>query len=196
VVAVAGLAAGADRRREACITIGLCHETDFMGAMLTSVQRQQKLLVLTARLVDPVSSARDTTLGPLTVATTRQTVILPATVSYVLDLSSLTATDLAWDEAGRTLTVRRPQVAVLAPTIDWPMAKVYEDGGWATAVTDVSANLKRDNEAKAPARFLALARTPDLMAMANGAADDALATSFRMPLVAAGFVDARVIVTR
>ena len=47
LLALIGWAAGPDRRREACIAVGLCEQPDFLGAMLVSVQRQQKLLVLT-----------------------------------------------------------------------------------------------------------------------------------------------------
>jgi hypothetical protein len=190
-----GWAAGPDRRREACIAVGLCEQADFLGAMLVSAQRQQKLLVLTARLVVPVSSARDTTIGPITVATTRQTAILPATVNYFVDLSQMQAGDLDWNEAARTLKVRRPAVRALPATIDWAQAQTYSDDGWATVLTDVGANLKRDNEAKAPGLFAAQAQAKDLVAMADTAADAALETTFRMPLVAAGFPDAKVIVT-
>ena len=74
-------------------------------------------------------------------------------------------------------------------------AQTYSDDGWATVLTDVGANLKRDNEAKAPGLFAAQAQAKDLVAMADTAADAALETTFRMPLVAAGFPDAKVIVT-
>ena len=78
--------------------------------MLVSVQRQQKLLVLTARLVQPVTSERETTLGPITVATTRQTAILPATVTYVVDLSKLKAADLQWNPEAQLLLLGRASV--------------------------------------------------------------------------------------
>ena len=196
VGAALGFAAGADRRREACVAVGLCKQTDFMGAMLVSVQRQQKLLVLTARLVVPVTSARETTLGPMTLATTKQTAILPATVNYVVDLAAMRAGDLVWDGGAQTLTVRRPAVVAMAPAIEWQKAQIYQDGGWATALTGVSDGLRKDNLEKAPGLFLRQSKDADLLALADTAADAALETAFRMPLVAAGFVDARVIVTR
>lgn len=164
--------------------------------MLVSVRKEQKLVVLTARLVLPLTSARETTLGPLTVATTRQTAILPATVTYVVDLSKLSAADLRFDEAAGRLTVRRPAVTVLEPTIDWAAAQTYGDSGWATVLTDVGANLRRDNEAKAPDAFRAQARAPELMELADRAADEALAATFRLPLVAAGVAEPEVEVRR
>ena len=196
VLTTLGFAAGADRRREACVAVGLCKQPDFMGAMLVSVQRQQKLLVLTARLVVPVTSARETTFGPMTVATTKQTAILPATVNYVVDLAAMQAADLVWDAESEILTVRRPKVVPMAPAIEWQKAQIYQDGGWATALTGVSDTLRRDNQAKAPGLFLKQSKDADLLALADTAADAALETAFRMPLVAAGFQDARVVVTR
>jgi len=189
--------AGPQKRREACIAVGLCEDVDsMMGAMLVSVKRQQALIVLTARLVAPITSARETTIGPVTLATTRQTAILPATVNYAIDLSTMGEDDLDWNVATRTLRVKRPRVTVMDPTIDWGKAQIYEDAGWATVLTDVGQNLRRDNDAKAPAEFRKQASAAELLAMANGAADAALETIFRMPLAAAGFQDARVNVIR
>lgn len=187
--------AGHDRRQQFCVRIGLCDDSSLMGAMLISVQRQQKLTVLAARLVAPVTSSRDTTLGPITVATTRQTAILPARVDYVLDLSAMQEGDLSWDEASQTLRVKRPAVKVAEPVIDWARAEVYQDGNFATALTTVSDNLRRDNAQKAPGLFMAQARAPELLRQADDAADAALETLFRMPLVASGYADAKVVVT-
>lgn len=188
--------AGPERRRDACVKIGLCNDPDMVGAMLVSVQRQKSLIVLTARLVAPVTSARDTTVGPITVATTRQTAILPARVDYVLDLAAMRAGDLNWDEDSQTLRVKRPAVQVGKPAIDWEKAQVYRDGNFATALTSVNDNLQTDNAKKAPALFVKQAHVPELMRMADDAADAAIATLFRMPLVAAGFADAKVVVER
>jgi hypothetical protein len=186
--------AGAERRQSLCQQIGLCQPPDLMGAMLASVQRQRKLLVLEARLVVPVTSARETTLGPITVATTRQTAILPGTVAYTLDLTRMAPGDLRWEKSTETITVIRPKVTIEEPAILWQQAQVYGDDNWVTAMTDVQERLRRDNEVKAPARFRDQASAPDLVALADDAADRALATTFTMPLVAAGFPNARVLV--
>ena len=92
--------------------------------MLVSVQKQSRLVVLTARLVAPVTSARDTTLGPLTVATTRQTAILPARVDYWVDLSQLSQSALSFDADSETLTVKRPRVEAGPPQIEWDKAQI------------------------------------------------------------------------
>ena len=196
VLAALALAAGPQRRYEACRSIGLCKDRDFLGAMLVSVRKQNRLVVLTARLVAPVTSARDTTMGPVTVMTTRQTAILPARVDYSLDLSTLEQSDLRWDRDSNTLTVRRPPVEAGPPQIEWEAAQIYSDGNLATALTDVRSNLEQDNRQKAPGLFKAQAASAELMQMADNSADEALATLFRAPLVAAGNRDPKVVVTR
>lgn len=196
VAGALALVAGPQRRYEACRSIGLCKDRDFLGAMLVSVRKQSRLVVLTARLVAPVTSARDTTLGPVTVATTRQTAILPARVDYAVDLTRLGSDDLSWDAQTNTLTVRRPPVEVGNPAIAWERAITYADTGVVAQVTGVLGNLQRDNQEKAPALFRAQAEAADLRRMADSAADEAIATLFRAPLLAAGHEDPKVVVTR
>lgn len=191
-----GFAAGPDRRRAACERVGLCEQRDLMGAMLTSVQRQQKLIVLTARLLVPITSERATTLGPMTVATTRQTAILPATVNYVVDLSIMQERDLRWNPDSETLTVKRPPVVPEDPAIQWEKKLVYEDNNLVSVLTSVSDNLRKDNEEKAPAEFRRQSRSPELLKLADTAADEALAATLRMALVAGGYGGAQVVVTR
>lgn len=186
IALVAGLAAGPDRRRQACIATGLCNSQDFLGAMLVSVQRQQKHIVLSARLVAPITAGRDTTLGPVTIATTRATAIVPATVHYAVDFSQLAETDLNWDAATRTLTVRRPPVITMPPAIEWDKAQLYSDKGLIPAVTDIRQRLQQDQRDKAPGIFRAQAASEDLLRIANDAADDALQSLFLMPLLAIG----------
>ncbi len=188
--------AGADRRRELCLATGLCAQPDFLGAMLVSVQRQSRHIVLTARLVAPITSGRDTTLGPVTIATTRQTAIVPATVHYAVDFSRMQPSDLSWDADTQTLKVRRPPVQPMEAAIEWEKADIYGDAGLITAVTEVRQRLEADNRAKAPAVFRAQARATDLMRLADEAADDAIRSLFLMPLLAAGHSDAKVIVSR
>ncbi len=195
LLALLAVVAGPDRRRLACLSVGLCKKADLLGPMLVSVQKQQKLVVLTARLVEPITSARDTTLLGQTVSTTRQTAIVPATVHYAIDLASLKQADLDFNEPTQTLKIRRPPVKVMELAIQWELAQTYQDGGLIPAITKVSDNLKRDNLEKAPGKFRAQAANPELMALSDKAANDALETAFRMPLIAAGFENAKVVVT-
>lgn len=196
LMGIAILAAGPERRTAACIAIGLCPAPADLQGMLAAVRQEQALIVMTARLVEPITSARDTTLGPITIATTRQTAILPATVSYKLELAKLGDGDVSWDAEVRRLTVRRPPVSVGEPSVHWDRAQTYSDEGWVVLTTGVRERLREDNQKKAPAEFRALARQPELLAMAEEAADRALKATFRVPLAAAGFPDATVEIIR
>ena len=162
--------------------------------MLEAIRREQSLLVLTARLVAPVSSTRQTLVAGLVVDTDRQASIVPATVSYRLDLAALGPEDLAWDPGARLLTVRRPPLSIGQPTIHWDEAETFSREGWLPLNDSIALRLQQDNLAKAPALFQAQARAPALLAQAREAADAALAATLRLPLAAAGFPDARVVV--
>lgn len=190
------VAVGSDRRKTLCASAGLCDDPDFVAAMVESVRREQKFVIFSARLVVPVTSERATTLALVTVATTRQTAILPGSVNYSLDLSGLSANDLKWEPDARTLTIFRPPVLIEEPTIQWDKAQKYAETGWQTVLTSVSENLQRDNEKQAPKLFRKQAEDPELKRMADAAADHALTAVFSMPLHAAGFPDAKVVVKR
>lgn len=199
-VALAGgalmLAAGPERTRKACAAIGLCTRPDMVATMLAAVKREQALLVLSARLVAPISAARHTTLSGLVIDTDRQTSILPATVGYYLDLGAIGAGDLNWNPDRRELVVRRPTLRVGDPAIRWNEAETYTSKGWLPFNDDVALRLQQDNAGRAPDLFRQQARAPTLMALAEEAADAMLAATFRLPLAAAGYPDARVIVAR
>ena len=197
---VAGVAAGPERLTQACVSVGLCEAQDVTGALLAAVQKQNRLTVFAARLVEAVTSTREIRLlpggmGPV-VETVRLTSIVPAEVAYSVDLSGLTAADLSWDADTSTLTVRRPPVQVGAPAVRWDKAQHYSDGSFIADLNKADAGLLADNQKAAPGSFQRLAAAPDLVAMADRAADEALATSLRLPLVAVGHVDAKVVVLR
>lgn len=196
LLGLAAMLAGRERVRGVCEQVGICQPRDMLGAMLAAVQREQKLVVLTARLVQPVTSARETTVGPVVVATTRSTAILPATVSYSLELSQLKAENFTWDAQTQKLIVRRPPVVVGEPAVQWERALHYNDGSFVTMLTDVEARLKQDNAERAPGQFRQQAKAADLMLMADDAADAALHTLLVLPLKAAGFDRAEVEVVR
>lgn len=188
------LAAGPERTQAACVAVGLCKRPDMAAAMLAAIRQEQALLVFSARLVAPITSTRHTLLAGLVVDTDSQTSIVPATLGYRLDLSTLGPDDLAWDSDAQLLTVRRPALRLSAPTIHWNEAQTFAAEGWMPLNDDVALRLQQDNAGKAPGLFLQQARSPTLLAEANRAADRALAATLRLPLAAAGFPEARVVV--
>ncbi len=195
LLAVLGLALGPAGRSRVCNRLGLCSEPDFVAAMLVAVHKEKRLRVLRASLSAPVTSVRDSTLGPVRVARTRQTVILPASVDYSVNLGALQADDLQWDAKTTTLSIQRPPVEADPPRIEWDKAQIYSDGNLMTLLTDVRERLYEDNHKRAPSLFQQQAQAAELMQMADTAADEAIATLFRMPLLAAGHTDPKVVVT-
>jgi hypothetical protein len=197
---VAAAAAGPERLGNACVSVGFCKAEDVTGALLAAVQKQNRLTIFAARLVEAVTSTREVRLlpggiGPV-VETVRLTSIVPAEVTYSVDLSGLTAADLGWDAATSTLTVRRPPVQVGAPSVRWDKAQHYSDGSFIADLNKADAGLLADNQRSAPKSFQRLATAPDLIVMADRAADEALATSLRLPLVAVGYANAKVVVLK
>lgn len=122
-------------------------------------------------------------------ATTRQTSILPATVTYRLELSRLGDRDVSRDAGARRPTDRRPPVSIGDPTVHWDRAQTCTDEGCVAAATGVRDRLREDNQTKAPAEFRAMARQPELLAMADEAADRVLKATFREPLAAGGVAE-------
>ncbi len=70
---------------------------------LLSLRDQGRLAVFTGRFA-AVATASESRLG----LTARQTLIMPGTVRYSLDLTRLRRQSLAWDEPTRTLAVTLP----------------------------------------------------------------------------------------
>lgn len=158
-------------------------EASLIDSTLQSVRAQNRLNVFAARIVVVVSNER-TRLGGLLSA--RQTLIVPGTASYEIDLSRVDRSDLNWDPATRTLTVRAPAPAVTAIAVDLQRIRKLNDGGVLAVLTDVEARLDGDNAKAAQGQLRARATAPLLIGLAREAGRDALARNFALPLAAAG----------
>jgi hypothetical protein len=158
-------------------------------ASLRSVQAQNRLTAFVARFTVAVTSEQ-TRLG---IFKARKTLIVPGTVRYELDWNKLSARDLAWDKASRTLTVTIPQPVIAGPEIDLTRIREFKDGTLLFALTDAEAAFDAANRARATQELLTEARAPVLMGMAATATIDAVQRTFALPFAAAG-IDARVVV--
>lgn len=172
-------------------------------AALKEQKREQQLLVssivfdASAVTEEPLFMARPEGLPDLLweLISTRKSVRVPVTIDYVVDLGAMTDTDLAWDEASATLTVRRPKVTVRGPQVAGIAAKVEVSNGFVLWVSGAEAKLTETALAALTANAEAAARGEKPMAKAASDADRALARTFELPLRAAGFADAKVVVT-
>jgi hypothetical protein len=159
-------------------------------ASLESMRAQNRLVAFVARYVSVVSSKQER-LGGL--MTTERTLILPGDVRYELDLAKLQPKDVSWDGSAQILRVRLPELEIAGPDVDLKSAREYGAGGVLSALTNAEDALDATNRSAAVAdlRKQAMAAVP--MQLARNAARAAVERSFAMPLVAAGFKDAKVV---
>jgi hypothetical protein len=155
---------------------------------LESMRAQNRLIAFTARYVS-VTTTEESRLG----FSAKRTLILPGDVRYELDLSKLQPGDVTWDKAASTLHVKLPEIEIAGPDVDLASAQEYGQGGVLSALTNANQQLDSANRAKAVADLRQQAQGAVQMRLARQAARAAIERSFAMPLVAAGFKDAKVV---
>lgn len=161
------------------------------SAVLTSIQKQRRLVVLSATVNVAHTAHHDALFG---LVNANKTLIVPGTMRYELDWSRLKRDDLAWDKAAKRLTVTIPSLEIAGPDIQTKRVTEYKDGGLMLAVTDVEKSLDAENHAAADARFVAEARNPILLDLARTQAKAAVRDVFVVPLVAVGIAAPDVVV--
>jgi hypothetical protein len=157
-------------------------------ASLESMRAQNRLIAFVARYVS-VTTTEESRLG----LSAKRTLILPGDVRYELDLSKLQPNDVTWDKGTSTLRVRLPEIEIAGPDVDLAAAQEYGQGGILSALTNANQQLDSANRAKAVADLRKQAQGAVQMRLAHQAARAAIERSFAMPLVAAGFRDAKVV---
>ena len=158
------------------------------SSSLESMRAQNRLVTFVARYVS-VTSSRQSRLG----FSAERTLILPGTVRYEVDLAKLQPDDVRWDAGSKTLRVRLPDIEIAGPEVDLAAAREYGDGKLLTTIFGGEERLDQANRAAAVAdlRKQAMAEVP--MRLARESARQAIERSFAMPLLAAGFADAKVV---
>jgi hypothetical protein len=150
-------------------------------ASLQGLREQNRLSAFAARFV-AVTTSRQTALG----FSAEKTLIMPGMVRYEVDLGRLTARDVIWDGAARTLSVRLPPVEVDGPQVDLNAVREYGSGGVLTTFTDAEKRLDQANRRAGQAELVRQAREPTMIRLARDATRRAVERSFAMPLRAAG----------
>lgn len=158
-------------------------------AMLAGFERQNKLVVLVAQVV-PVVTNKDP--GFIGMFDSEQTAIIPATVSYSVNMAQLGPDAIAWNETERRMTIAAPPVMIQQPNLQEQQARYYRDGLWVTGAS--VERLFKANSASALRQAKALARNESLIAIARASARDAIERNAGAYLSGAGFEDAVVTV--
>lgn len=154
-------------------------------AMLAGFERQNKLVVLVAQVV-PVVTNKDP--GFIGMFDSEQTAIIPATVSYSVNMAKLGPDAVTWNETERRMTITAPPVMIQQPNLQEQQARYYRDGLWVTGAS--VERLFKANSASALRQAKALARNESLVAIARASARDAIERNARAYLSGAGFEDA------
>lgn len=158
------------------------------SASLESMRAQNRLTAFVARYVSVTTSTVDR-FG----FSVKRTLILPGDVRYELDLAKLQPDDVTWDASTHSLNVRLPEVEIAGPDVDLAGAQEYGAGGVLSALTNADQQLDQANRAQAIADLRKQASAEMPMRLARTAARAAVERSFAMPLLAAGFEDAKVV---
>ena len=158
------------------------------SASLESMRAQNRLNVFAARYVS-VTTSTVSRFG----FSSKRTLILPGDVRYELDLAKLEPKDVTWDAGSNTLRVMLPEIEIAGPDVDLASAQEYGEGGVLSALTNANQQLDGANRAKAVADLRKQAQGAVQMRLARQAARAAVERSFAMPLLAAGFKDAKVV---
>ena len=161
------------------------------SAVLTSVQKQRRLVVLSATVNVTRSAHREALFG---LVNANKTLIVPGTMRYELDWLRLKPDDLRWNNDAKRLTVTVPDLEIAGPDIQLKRITEYKDGALMLAMTGVERELDTETRGATDARFVAEARNPVLLDLARKQAIAAVRDVFVVPLVAVGIVAPDVVV--
>jgi hypothetical protein len=167
-------------------------EGDPVGSAMLAFEKQNSLNVFSSRFEVVAESTDSRGVLGVDILKSRQATIIPATVSYRLDLASIDRDAFAWDPASETLSVVLPGLRISRPNLDEGQARVFTEGNWVTATAQ--RDLSRNNSLQAERKAAAFAKNPEVLAMARQAAKDAIRQNLAIPLQVAGYRDAKVTV--
>jgi hypothetical protein len=154
---------------------------------LASLREQNELSAFAARFVTVVTSKQTNAIG----LSAEKTLIVPADVTYSVDLSKLEQGDVRWNAQTKTLNVVLPQPAPKNVAFKMDAVREYSSGAVLMAFTDVEAALDSANQKRALKDVQDQAKAEPMMRLARDATARAVERSFAMPLKAAG-MDAKV----
>jgi DNA-binding transcriptional regulator of glucitol operon len=149
---------------------------------LASLREQNELSAFAARFVTVVTSKQTNTIG----LTAEKTLIVPADVTYSVDLSKLEQRDVRWNAASKTLSVTLPRPAAKSIAFKMDAVREYSSGTLLMAFTDVEAALDSANQKRAYKDIQDQAMAEPMMRLARDATARAVERSFAMPLKATG----------
>jgi hypothetical protein len=167
-------------------------EGDPVGSAMMAFEKQNSLNVFSSRFEVVAESTDSRGVLGIDLLKSRQATIIPADVTYRLDLASMDRDRFAWDADSETLSVVLPPLRISRPNLDEARARVFTEGNWVTSTAQ--RDLSRNNSLQAERKAATFAKNPEVLALARGAAKDAIRQNLAIPLQVAGFGEVKVAV--
>ena len=163
---------------------------DPVASAMLAFEKQNTLTVFSSRFEVVAESEDRRGILNIDLLKSRQAAIIPALVEYRLDLAQMDRDRFEWNPETETLRVLLPPLKLSRPNLDEARARVFTEGNWVTR--DASADLARNNSQQAERRAATFARNPQIMALAQNAAIEAVRQNLSGPLAVTGHEDATV----
>ena len=167
-------------------------EGDPVGSAMLAFEKQNSLNVFSSRFEIVAESENAQGVLGIDILKSRQATIIPATVTYRLDLGNMDRDAFAWDATGQTLDVVLPPLRISRPNLDEAQARVFTEGNWVTA--NAQRSLSKNNSLQAERKAAEFAKNPQVLALARNAAKDAIRQNLAIPLQVSGYENAKVTV--
>ena len=160
-------------------------EGDPVGSAMLAFEKQNSLTVFSSRFEVVAESEDRRGIMGVDLLKSRQAAIIPATVEYRLDVSTMDRDRFEWNDSNDTMTVVLPQLRISRPNLDEAEQKTFTEGTYVSR--DASADLARNNSRQAERKAAEFAKNPEVLALARQAAKDAVRQNLAIPLEVAGY---------
>ena len=167
-------------------------EGDPVGSAMLAFEKQNSLNVFSSRFEIVAESQNAQGVLGIDILKSRQATIIPATVTYRLDLGNMDRDAFAWDASSQTLNVVLPPLRISRPNLDEAQARVFTEGNWVTA--GAQRSLSKNNSLQAERKAAVFAKNPQVLSLARNAAREAVRQNLAIPLQVAGYENAKVTV--
>lgn len=164
--------------------------TKVLAATIESLREDNKLVVYSYKGTAKVQAGRTF----LWLFGGQQELIVPAAVTYLLDLSDLSLANVTYNKGAKLVTVRLPKVT-LGDIAFQPENATTINGGILTFSEEQVEALRKLNYANARRAMVAQAQQPGLLNAAKRQAINNIESYFAVPLRIAGMPDVKVAAT-
>ncbi len=128
-----------------------------------------------------------------TIFTTKQRALIPYSVDYFVNLSTLDEADLSYNPTSKVLIVKVPDVTVAVPNIDEARMEIFKRDGWFRS-TKAGENLALRASKLAEGGARNSANDPAKLEKARDYARTKISSFLQLPLETAGLQDVKVVV--